>query len=97
MSAPGHLQTWPHPPWRSALSSEADVRAGFPDVCFGQKRTHAQQQLHYSITSLARERSVGGTSIPSCFAVLALITSSYLVGACTGISAGFSPLRMRLT
>jgi hypothetical protein len=26
-----------------------------------------------------------------------LITSSYLVGACTGRSAGFSPLRMRST
>ena len=31
------------------------------------------------------------------FAVLRLITSSYLVGACTGMSAGFSPLRMRST
>jgi hypothetical protein len=28
---------------------------------------------------------------------LELITSSYLVGACTGRSAGFSPLRMRST
>src|SRR6516164_9156733 len=28
---------------------------------------------------------------------LRLITSSYLVGACTGRSAGFSPLRMRST
>jgi hypothetical protein len=28
---------------------------------------------------------------------LRLITNSYLVGACTGRSAGFSPLRMRLT
>jgi hypothetical protein len=33
----------------------------------------------------------------SVFAVLRLITSSYLVGACTGRSAGFSPLRMRST
>jgi hypothetical protein len=32
---------------------------------------------------------------PSAFAGFALITSSYLVGACTGKSAGFSPLRMR--
>jgi hypothetical protein len=30
-------------------------------------------------------------------AVLRLITNSYLVGACTGRSAGFSPLRMRST
>jgi hypothetical protein len=30
-------------------------------------------------------------------AVLMLMTSSYLFGACTGKSAGFSPLRMRST
>ena len=45
----------------------------------------------------ARASSVGGTSRPSSFAVLRLMTSSYLVGACTGRSAGFSPLRMRST
>ena len=52
---------------------------------------------HHSITSSARASSVGGTSRPSALAVLRLITSSYLVGACTGSSAGFSPLRMRST
>ena len=51
----------------------------------------------HSITSSARASSVGGTSRPSALAVLRLITSSYLVGACTGRSAGFSPLRMRST
>ena len=40
---------------------------------------------------------IGGTSRPSALAVLRLITNSYLVGACTGRSAGFSPLRMRST
>src|SRR5260221_7225475 len=49
----------------------------------------------HSITSSARASTVGGMSRPSAFAVLRLITSSYLVGACTGRSAGFSPLRMR--
>src|SRR5262245_49232459 len=49
----------------------------------------------YSITSSARASSVGGISRPSTRAVLRLITSSNLVGACTGRSAGFSPLRMR--
>ena len=44
------------------------------------------------ITSSSRASSVGGTSRPSALAVLRLITSSYLVGACTGRSAGFSPL-----
>src|SRR5262249_19442092 len=36
----------------------------------------------YSITSSASASSVGGTSRPSAFAVLRLIVSSYLVGAC---------------
>src|SRR5262245_66207852 len=65
-------------------------------------RSHASKQADelaalHSITSSARASSVGGTSRPSVFAVLRLITSSYLVGACTGRSAGFSPLRMRST
>src|SRR5262245_4910002 len=51
----------------------------------------------HSITSSARASSEGGTSMPSALAVLRLSTSSYLVGACTGRSAGFSPLRMRST
>src|SRR5262245_27795925 len=51
----------------------------------------------HSITSSARASRVGGTSRPSSFAVLRLITISYLVGFCTGRSAGLSPLRMRLT
>src|SRR5262249_23108486 len=51
----------------------------------------------HSITSSARARRVDGISMPSALAVLRLIASSYLVGACTGRSAGFSPLRMRST
>jgi hypothetical protein len=43
---------------------------------------------YYSITSSARASSVGGTLRPSAFAVLRWITISYLVGACTGRSAG---------
>src|SRR5262249_21062542 len=42
----------------------------------------------HSITSSARASNEAGTSRPSAFAVLRLITSSYLVGACTGRSAG---------
>src|SRR5262249_21240963 len=41
----------------------------------------------HSITSSARARSEGGISRPSALAVLRLIASSYLVGACTGRSA----------
>jgi len=51
----------------------------------------------HSITSSARASSVGGMSRPSALAVWRLMTSSYVVGACTGRSAGFSPLRMRST
>ncbi len=45
----------------------------------------------------SRASTVSGTVRPSAFAVLRLITNSNLVGACTGRSAGFSPLRMRST
>src|SRR5262249_25438866 len=51
----------------------------------------------HSIPPAGRASSVGGTSRPSALAVLRLITSSYLTGACTGRSAGFSPFRMRST
>jgi hypothetical protein len=51
----------------------------------------------YSITSSARASSVGGTSRPRARAVLRLMTRSYLVGACTGRSAGFSPRNIRST
>src|SRR5262249_44912173 len=51
----------------------------------------------HSITSSARASSIGGMSRPRALAVFRFITSSYLVGACTGRSAGFSPLRMRST
>src|SRR6266496_2878076 len=53
--------------------------------------------LRYSITSSARANRVGGTSRPSAFAVLRLITNSNFVGACTGRSAGLSSFRMRIS
>src|SRR5262249_47875775 len=48
----------------------------------------------HSITSSARASNEGGTSSPRALAVFRLIAISYLVGACTGKSAAFSPLRM---
>src|SRR5262252_2171052 len=68
-----------------------------------QRRRRAAEQrderaaLNHSMTSSARASKLSGTVRPSALAVLRLITSSYLVGACTGRSAGFSPLRMRST
>jgi hypothetical protein len=55
-----------------------------------RRHSHSQQIAIYSITSSARASSEGETSMPRLFAVLRLITSSYLVGVCTGRSAGFS-------
>ena len=45
-----------------------------------------------SITSSALASSDGGTERSGAFAVFLLMISSYLVGACTGRSAGFSPV-----
>ena len=64
-------------------------------LCANTNQSAAQQNKPYSTTVSARASKDGGTLIPSTFAVLRLIASSYLVGACTGSSAGFSPLRMR--
>src|SRR5262245_6763197 len=67
-----------------------------------RRPNHATEQrdelapLH-SITSSARASRDGGISRPSAFAVFMLMISSYFVGACTGRSAAFSPLRMRST
>src|SRR5262249_33973050 len=66
----------------------------------GRPAAHQRDEVappDHSITSSARASTVAGTSMPSALAVLRLMTSSCLVGACTGRSAGFSPLRMRST
>jgi hypothetical protein len=53
-------------------------------------------KLHLFFDNLPGELlKMQGTSRPSAFAVLSLIVSTHLIGACTGKSAGFSPLRMR--
>ena len=72
-----------------------------PDIspCPGWATTglmHRSTKLqHYSMTSSARASNLSGTVMPSDFAVLTLITISNFVGSTTGISAGFSPLKMR--
>src|SRR5262245_56141449 len=67
-----------------------------PRRCRTPEQRHELPSPH-SITSSARASTELGRSRPSDLAVFRLITSSYLVGACTGRSAGFSPLRMRST
>jgi hypothetical protein len=51
----------------------------------------------YSITSSAWTSNEGGMVMPSALAVFMLITSSNLVGCCTGRSAGLAPLRILST
>src|SRR5262249_41272045 len=51
----------------------------------------------HSITSSARESSVGGTSRPRALAALRLITSSNFVGCQIDNSEAFAPLRILTT
>src|SRR5262249_37395554 len=60
------------------------------------EKRHELAAFH-SITSSARASSVGGTSRPSAFAVVRLITRSNLVGCSTGMSAGFAPRKILST
>jgi hypothetical protein len=53
------------------------------------------QTYGYSMTSSVMASTPGGMLRPSALAVFMLMTSSNLVGSCTGSSAGFPPLRMR--
>jgi hypothetical protein len=55
---------------------------------------HPQQKTAHSIKSSARTSSVGGTMMPSAFAVFKLMISSNLVGCSIGRSAGFAPLNI---
>src|SRR5207253_3357420 len=67
------------------------------EICDTVRLMHCSKSQRYSITLSAMASSDAGTSKPSALAVLRLMTSSYLVGACTERSAGFAPLRMRST
>src|SRR5260370_41328666 len=54
-----------------------------------------EAQAPHSITSSARESSVGGMSRPSALAVGRLMTGSNLVDCTTGRAARFAPFRRR--
>src|SRR5262249_49551199 len=99
-AVPQSLQRWPGLVRENADFPKATRRlrsgGGWPRD--GRAAKHRDELASpHSITSSARASSVGGIWMPSALAVLRLITNSYLVGACTGRSAGFSPLRMRST
>src|SRR5436309_13940783 len=91
LAASFHLQLSFLPfPSRNAAGGPA-----LPNCPRGPRRACRERSLAHSITSSARASTIGGTVRPSAFAVLRLITRSYLVGACTGRLLGLSPLRMR--
>ena len=68
--------------------------AAIADVPF---RPIADIAASHSINSSAATSRPGDTARPSAFAVLRLMTVSYLVGTCTGRSAGLAPRRIRST
>jgi len=85
----------------AALLKRSPETATFEDMRRFQLHLTRREQVQqydgqsYSMTSSARTSSNGGIASPSGCAVFRLITSSNLVGCCTGVSAGVSPLRTR--
>jgi NADH-quinone oxidoreductase subunit D len=77
--------------------------AGLIVRCYGQEHPDAPHSLALLRPAVSGHAAAPPSSDmnspvrPSALAVFKLITSSNLVGACTGRSAGFSPLRMRST
>ena len=76
----------------SALGQKQTCAVHKPMSAKCQKRTLS---ACYSMISSARASSEGGMVRPRAFAVFRFMMSSYLLGACTGRSAGFSPFNMR--
>jgi hypothetical protein len=72
----------------SLFGLKSDISRG--PSCAITRRSRSQSSI-----SSARNIKDSGTSIPSVFAVVRLITSSNLVGREIGRSAGLAPLRMR--
>ena len=77
----------------SALLCISDSKGTSRD--FRKVPTNGHGRL-YSITSSAVARSSGGILKPCALAVFKFAISSNFVGSCTGSSAGFSPLTIRL-
>src|SRR6516225_4829412 len=91
-------------PYREQLvGRESDVRSVLVAVQTTwtppPERFHGSRagSLGYWSTLSAMASKFGGVLNPSASAIFRLIVSSYLVGACTGRSPGFSPRRMRST
>jgi hypothetical protein len=75
MSALGQKQTSDQRPSMSALPPKADIAGRQLDVRFvaRSRLMHRNKMSHYSITSSARVRIIGGAVIPIALTVLRLI------------------------
>ena len=93
MSALGQKRTFAVQYVMSALPPKADMCGALGDVRYVPIADIAYLFDHLVGAGEQRRRHVR----PRAFAVLRSMTRSNLVGACTGRSAGFSPLRMRST
>jgi hypothetical protein len=82
---------------RYAPNSDQILRRSEKTLSAKSRQMHCSKQHLYSITSVALVSSAGGTSRPSAFAVLRLITNSNLVGNSIGRSLGFSPFKILST
>jgi hypothetical protein len=85
MSALGQKRTFRGQAPMSALPLKRTSFDGVEKSALCQKRTTGHP---YSISSSARDSSVGGTLMPSAVAVFILMTSWKRVGCSTGKSAG---------
>jgi hypothetical protein len=100
MSAQGQTRTSERFRFMSAQVPQAEIQATQYDVAVVPKpdvsRCGIQSKgARYSITSLARASSVGGTLRPRARAVGRFIANTNLADCTTGKSAGFSPLMIR--
>src|SRR5262245_32114856 len=87
MSALGQERTLPACLPMSAFPPKADKQQTSPFVRYVPQPavSNRSKAAGYSMTASARASTVAGTSRPSALAVLRLITSSYLVGAHSGL------------
>ena len=92
MSALGHKRTLGRLNTMSALPPKADIHPALGMSAMCQKQTSAG----HSITSSARCCRLNRTDRLSALADFKLMTVSYLFGACTGRSAGFCWISIRM-
>ena len=94
-SKTGALAAGSKAPFRKSAGHFRRTALRGPFHCLSALRIPDLQTTRHSITWSASASIGGEIASASAFAVLRLMTSSNLVGSCTGRSAGFSPFRIR--